>query len=63
VGVLKELQFPVSVRWRGGRLTRAESRDKGIAEDRGLVAQALDVPVHVAVAVTATTRTPAAATR
>ena len=62
MGVLKELQFPVSVRWRGGRLTRAESRDKGIAEDRCLVAQALDVPVHVAVAVT-TTRTPAAATR
>jgi len=155
VGVMKELQFPVSVRWRGGRLTRAESRDKDalelatppefrgglagywspedllvtavcscfaltlaavaerreaplldatvtatghmsrrddgrfgftvievdaqletipggedavrkaavIAEDRCLVAQALDVPVHVATVVTATTQTPAAATR
>jgi len=32
VGVMKELQFPVSVRWRGGRLTRAESRDKDALE-------------------------------
>lgn len=155
MGVMKELQFPVSVRWRGGRLTRAESRGKDalelatppefrgglagywspedllvtavcscfaltlaavaerreaplldatvtatghmsrrddgrfgftvievdaqletvpggedavrtaaiIAEGRCLVAQALDVPVHVALAVTATTRTPAVATR
>lgn len=155
MGVLKELQFPVSVRWRGGLLTRAESRDKDpielatppefrgglmgywspedllvtavcscfaltlaaiaerreaplldatvtatghvsrrddgrfgftvievdalletipggeeavrtaatIAEDRCLVAQALDVPVHVAVAVTTITRSTAAAPR
>ena len=27
MGVMKEMQFPVSVRWRGGRLTRAESGD------------------------------------
>ena len=26
--VMKEMQFPVSVRWRGGRLARAEARDK-----------------------------------
>ena len=26
--VMKEMQFPVSVRWRGGRSARAESRDK-----------------------------------
>src|SRR6476659_2026138 len=26
--VMKEMQFPVSVRWRGGRLARAESSDK-----------------------------------
>jgi organic hydroperoxide reductase OsmC/OhrA len=25
MSVMKEMQFPVSVRWRGGRLTRAES--------------------------------------
>jgi organic hydroperoxide reductase OsmC/OhrA len=25
--VMKDMQFPVSVRWRGGRLTQAESRD------------------------------------
>jgi organic hydroperoxide reductase OsmC/OhrA len=153
VGVMKEMQFPVSVRWRGGRLSRAETRGKealelatppefhgglvgywspedllvtavcscfvltlaavaerreaplldatvsatghmsrrddgrfgftvievdalletipggedavrtaaGIAEDRCLVAQALDVPVHVAVDVTATTPTAVAA--
>jgi organic hydroperoxide reductase OsmC/OhrA len=28
MSVMKELQFPVSVRWRGGRLSRAEGRDK-----------------------------------
>lgn len=28
MSVMKEMQFPVSVRWRGGRLARAESRDK-----------------------------------
>jgi organic hydroperoxide reductase OsmC/OhrA len=28
MSVMKEMQFPVSVRWRGGRLTRAESRGK-----------------------------------
>ena len=28
MSVMKELQLPVSVRWRGGRLTRAESRGK-----------------------------------
>ena len=32
MGVMKELQFPVSVRWRGGRLTRAESRGKDALE-------------------------------
>ena len=26
--VMKEMQFPVSVRWRGGRLARADGRDK-----------------------------------
>jgi organic hydroperoxide reductase OsmC/OhrA len=26
--VMKEMQFPVSVRWRGGRLARADARDK-----------------------------------
>ena len=26
--VMKEMQFPVSVRWRGGRLVRADARDK-----------------------------------
>jgi organic hydroperoxide reductase OsmC/OhrA len=26
--VMKEMQFPVSVRWRGGRLARAHGRDK-----------------------------------
>ena len=26
--VMKEMQFPVSVRWRGGRLARAEGHDK-----------------------------------
>jgi organic hydroperoxide reductase OsmC/OhrA len=30
--VMKEMQFPISVRWRGGRLTRAEGRDKGPLE-------------------------------
>jgi organic hydroperoxide reductase OsmC/OhrA len=28
MSVMKEMQFPVSVRWRGGRLARAESKDK-----------------------------------
>lgn len=28
MSVMKELQFPVSTRWRGGRLARAESRGK-----------------------------------
>ena len=28
MAVMKEMQFPVSVRWRGGRLARAEARDK-----------------------------------
>jgi organic hydroperoxide reductase OsmC/OhrA len=28
MSVMKEMQFPVSVRWRGGRLTRAEGREK-----------------------------------
>jgi organic hydroperoxide reductase OsmC/OhrA len=28
MSVMKEMQFPVSVRWRGGRLSRAEGRDK-----------------------------------
>lgn len=32
MSVMKELQFPVSVRWRGGRLTRAEGRDKAAFE-------------------------------
>jgi organic hydroperoxide reductase OsmC/OhrA len=99
--VMKEMQFPVSLRWRGGRLVRADGRDKeslalatppefrdGVpgywtpedllvasaascaeletvaggeaavnaaakaAEERCLIAQALDVPVHVAVSVT-----------
>ena len=26
--VMKEMQFPVSMRWRGGRLARADARDK-----------------------------------
>jgi organic hydroperoxide reductase OsmC/OhrA len=26
--VMKEMQFPVSVRWRGGRLSRVDARDK-----------------------------------
>jgi organic hydroperoxide reductase OsmC/OhrA len=26
--VMKEMQFPVSVRWRGGRLVRADAREK-----------------------------------
>lgn len=26
--VMKEMQFPISMRWRGGRLARADSRDK-----------------------------------
>ena len=26
--MMKEMQFPVSVRWRGGRLARAEGHDK-----------------------------------
>jgi organic hydroperoxide reductase OsmC/OhrA len=26
--VMKEMQFPVSIRWRGGRLARADVRDK-----------------------------------
>jgi organic hydroperoxide reductase OsmC/OhrA len=28
MSVMKEMQFPVSVRWRGGRLARADGRDK-----------------------------------
>ncbi len=32
MGVMKEMQFPVSVRWRGGRLARAESRHKDALE-------------------------------
>jgi len=28
----KEMQFPVSVRWRGGRLAQAEARDKELFE-------------------------------
>ena len=28
MSVMKELQFPLSVRWRGGRLARAEARGK-----------------------------------
>jgi organic hydroperoxide reductase OsmC/OhrA len=32
MSVMKEMQFPVSVRWRGGRLTRAESGDKEALE-------------------------------
>jgi hypothetical protein len=27
MSVMKEMQFPVSVRWRGGRLARADARD------------------------------------
>jgi organic hydroperoxide reductase OsmC/OhrA len=30
--VMKEMQFPVSVRWRGGRLARADVRDKDLLE-------------------------------
>lgn len=30
--VMKEMQFPVSVRWRGGRLARADGRDKDSLE-------------------------------
>jgi organic hydroperoxide reductase OsmC/OhrA len=30
--VMKEMQFPVSVRWRGGRLARADARDKDSLE-------------------------------
>ncbi len=29
MSVMKEMQFPVSVRWRGGRLTQAEADGKG----------------------------------
>lgn len=32
MSVMKELQFPVSVRWRGGRLSRAESGGKDALE-------------------------------
>jgi hypothetical protein len=28
MSVMKEMQFPVSVRWRGGRLARADGREK-----------------------------------
>ena len=28
MAAMKEMQFPVSVRWRGGRLARADGRDK-----------------------------------
>jgi organic hydroperoxide reductase OsmC/OhrA len=28
MSVMKELQFPVSVRWRGGRMVRADARDR-----------------------------------
>jgi organic hydroperoxide reductase OsmC/OhrA len=30
--VMKEMQFPVSIRWRGGRLARADARDKDALE-------------------------------
>jgi organic hydroperoxide reductase OsmC/OhrA len=30
--VMKEMQFPISVRWRGGRLARADARDKDAFE-------------------------------
>jgi organic hydroperoxide reductase OsmC/OhrA len=32
MSVMKEMQFPVSVRWRGGRLVRADARDKDSLE-------------------------------
>jgi organic hydroperoxide reductase OsmC/OhrA len=32
MSVMKEMQFPVSVRWRGGRLARADARDKDSLE-------------------------------
>jgi organic hydroperoxide reductase OsmC/OhrA len=32
MAVMKEMQFPVSVRWRGGRLVRADARDKDSLE-------------------------------
>lgn len=32
VTVMKEMQFPVSVRWRGGRLAHADARDKDSLE-------------------------------
>jgi organic hydroperoxide reductase OsmC/OhrA len=32
MAVMKEMQFPVSVHWRGGRLVRAEARDKECLE-------------------------------
>ncbi|MGE5274048.1 MAG: OsmC family protein [Verrucomicrobiota bacterium] len=28
MSLMKEMQFPVSIRWRGGRLVQAEARDK-----------------------------------
>ena len=34
MAVMKEIQFPVSVRWRGGRLAWADGRDKGPLESR-----------------------------
>jgi organic hydroperoxide reductase OsmC/OhrA len=32
MSVMKEIQLPVSIRWRGGRLTRAEARNKEALE-------------------------------
>lgn len=32
MAVVKEMQFPVSIRWRGGRLARADAQDKDSLE-------------------------------
>jgi organic hydroperoxide reductase OsmC/OhrA len=32
MAVMKEMQFPISVRWRGGRLVHADARDKDSLE-------------------------------